>query len=142
MLLYWKYREGNKLLSLSPSTSWYLTCEPDNRGNYMLILFANGVKMMIDDGYMYSLHGPDMDDRDLRSFFNSIIDEVAGVASSSPRIIDLEEIKHNLITTRCNFFSMPAMKLCRRLISVSAFSRSASASIRLPIGTADRAMSR
>ena len=106
MLLYWKYREGNKLLSLSPSTSWYLTCEPDNRGNYMLILFANGVKMMIDDGYMYSLHGPDMDDRDLRSFFNSIIDEVAGVASSSPRIIDLEEIKHNLITTRYPDFSM------------------------------------
>ena len=74
MLLYWKYRDGNKLLSVSPGASWYLTCEPDARGNYMLMLFANGMKMMIEDGYMYSLRGLDMDDGELRSFLHCILD--------------------------------------------------------------------
>ena len=100
MLLYWKYREGNKLLSLPPGTCWYMSCESDPHGNYMLMLITNGIRMTIEDGFIYSVRGPEMDDGELRSFFNSIIDNVASAASGSPRIIDIEEIKHSLIMTK------------------------------------------
>lgn len=93
MVIYWKYLESSKMLVVPASTAWCLSCEPDRRGTYTLMLQAGSVRLPVDDGRDFVKGRSDFAIEDMREYVNSVIDEVLGCITEDLKVLDLEEIK-------------------------------------------------
>ena len=93
MIIYWKYRESSKMLVVPDGSVWYMSCETNERGSYMLLLFADHIRMVVDDTETYARLGHDIEPENMREYFNSIIDETVTYAAEAVQVLNLEEVK-------------------------------------------------
>ena len=93
MVIYWKYMESSKMLVVPENSAWCLSCEPDRRGTYTLMLQAGSVRLPVDDGRDFTKGQSDFAIEDMREYINSVIDEVLGCITEDLKVLNLEEIK-------------------------------------------------